>query len=148
MREIRNTERTTVVNTSSLLKTLKDNRASHLSEYQDAVEGYLEEASKRLDDEYKKGQAELNKAFKRTQEELKVFDPEKAQDTIVFCRSIQFNLMAPRNFVDAYDQAIQMMEWETRTEVELTTTEFRCFIMNKWDWMESFKVSTESYLNK
>ena len=152
MRDIRNmasdTERTTVVKTSKLLETLKENRAAHLTEYEEAVEGYLEEARAELEKQYEKAKGEVTKAFDRTSQELERFDPSKAQDTIVFCRAIQFSLTAPRNFVDAYDQAIEMMSWEQREEVELNTTEFRCFVMNKWDWMEEFRSVSEMYNKK
>lgn len=149
MRELRNmssnTERITVVKTSELLETLKKNRENHVKEYEEAVEGYLETAREKLAEQHEKAKDEVEKAFQRTTEELSRFDPEKAQDTIVFCRAIQFTLTAPRNFVDAYDQAIEMMEWETRETVELNTTEFRCFVMNKWDWMEEFKSVSGMY---
>lgn len=149
MRDIRNmssnSERTTLVDTSELLTTLKQNRENHIKEYEEAVEGYLDAAREKIAEQYKNAKAEVEKAFLRTKEELERFDPEKTQDTIVFCRSIQFTLTAPRNFVDAYDQAIQMMTWETREKVELNTTEFRCFIMNKWDWMEEFKSISQIY---
>ncbi len=150
MRAIRemsgDSERVTVVSTSKLLNTLKANRDAHVKEYKAAVEGYLEEAFIRLEKKYVEAQHELRKAFERTKHELESFDPSKASDTVVFSRGISFNLVAPRNYVDAYDQAIQMMEWETRGEVELNSTEFRCFVMNKWDWMEEFKQSTVSYI--
>ena len=152
MRDIRdmgsNNERTTVVDVGDLKEKLAENRAAHLKEYNEAVEGYLEAARAKLEDQHKKAQVELQKAYDRTTEELKRYDPEKAQDTIVFCGSIQFKLIAPRNYVDAYDQAIEMMEWETREKVELNTTEFRCFVMNKWDWMQEFKTVSEMYNSK
>ena len=149
MRDIRNmassNERTTFVNTKELLETLKKNRESHVREYEEAVEGYLDAAREKLAEQHEKAKIEVETAFQRTTEELSRFDPQKAQDTIVFCRAIQFSLTAPRNFVDAYDQAIEMMTWETRDTVELNTTEFRCFVMNKWDWMEEFKTVSEMY---
>lgn len=149
MRDIRNmassSERTTVVNTKDLLETLKKNRENHIKEYDEAVEGYLETAREKLGEQHNNAKNEVEKAFLRTKEELSRFDPDKAQDTIVFCRAITFTLTAPKNFVDAYDQAIQMMTWETRETVELNTTEFRCFVMNKWDWMEEFKTVSEMY---
>jgi hypothetical protein len=148
MRDMRNMgseERKTTVETAKLLVTLKENRKQHLEEYNEAVEGYLETAREKLDEEFKKAKGKLQNAFDRTTEELDRFDPSTASDTIVFCEGISFKLVSPRNYVDAYDQAIQMMEWETRKEVELNTTEFRCFVMNKWDWMEEFKMSTSLY---
>ena len=149
MRDIRDmgssNERTTVVETKKLLTQLRENRDTHLKEYEEAVEGYLEAARVKLGEQYEKAKKDLRVAFDRTTEELRRFDPAKAQDTIVFCRAIQFTLIAPRSYVDAYDQAIEMMEWETRDKVELNTTEFRCFVMNKWDWMEEFKSVSEMY---
>ena len=149
MRDIRNmassTERTTVVKTSDLLEKLRKNRDNHVAEYEEAVEGYLDAAREKLAEQHEKAKKEVEKAFQRTSEELSRFDPSKAEDTIVFCRAITFALTAPRSFVDAYEQAIEMMEWETRETVELNTTEFRCFIMNKWDWMEEFKSVSEMY---
>jgi hypothetical protein len=132
-------ERKIVVNTKELLETLKKNREQHLAEYNEAVEGYLSAANSKLQSQYKKAQHELEKAFNRTKQELKSYDPTNATDTIIFCRGIQFDLVAPRNYAEVYDQSIQMMEWETREAIELNSTEFRCFVMNKWDWMESFK---------
>lgn len=148
MRNMTSTERTTLVDTKTLIEKLKINRANHIKEYNEAVEGYLETAREKLNEQYEKAKQEVEKAFSRTREEIVRFDPEKAEDTIVFCRAIQFSLTAPRNFIDAYDQAIEMMEWETREKVELNSTEFRCFIMNKWDWMEEFQSVSAMYNKK
>ena len=148
MRDMSGTERSTVVNTTKLLETLRANREAHVQEYKEAVAGYLVEARQRLEGEFEKAKGELQKAFRRTQQELETFDPEKATDTIVFCKGIAFTLTAPRDYTEAYDQAIEMMEWETRETVELNATEFRCFVMNKWDWMEDFKMSTMNYVGK
>lgn len=143
---LQESDRTTTVNRLDLLKKLKNNREDHLKEYNEALEGYLEEAKVKIEQQKEKALQEVEKAYNRVNHELDNFDPEKAQDTIVFCNSISFHLVAPKNFVEAYDQAIEMMEWETNDTVELSTTEFRSFIMNKWDWMESFKMSSARYL--
>lgn len=148
MRELKNMggeERTTVVDRAKLLARLKDNRDAHVAEYEAAVEGYLSLAREKIKEQYAAALAELDKARVRAEQELEVFDPAKAQDSIVFCRGISFNLTAPRCYQDAYDQAIEMLEWDTREVVELNATEFRCFVMNKWDWMQSFKAVSETY---
>lgn len=150
MRAVKNamqddTGRTTRVLTLDLIKKLKLNRTQHLQEYNESVEGYLEIAKTKIVDKFQEAKKKLKDAYENALSELEKFDPSKASDTIVFCRGITFDLVAPRCYVDAYDQAIEMLEWETREEVELNSTEFRCFVMNKWDWMESFKSVSAIY---
>lgn len=138
-------ERVIMVKRFDLLARLKENRELHLAEYNNAVAGYLEEAKSRLEEQYKKARVGIRFALSRATAELERYDPTEAKDTIVFCKAISFTLTAPRHHVDAYDQAIAMMEWDTRDEVELNATEFRSFVMNKWDWMDEFLAVTSSY---
>lgn len=148
MRQMQNTsgvERTTRVKTAHLLDTLRKNRAKHIKNYQLAVEGYIDEAREKLMVQFKKAEEEIQKAFKRAAAELENFDPAKASDTFIFCRGLGFDLVAPRNYEEAYDQAIEMLTWETRDEIELSAAEFRCFVMDKWDWLEQFERSTSHY---
>ena len=140
-----NSERETSVHTADLLETLRANRDQHVMEYKQAVEGYLEKAKSLLSEEFGRAKVKLNESYTRAKSELELFDPEKAEDTIVFCRSIQFTLKAPRDHSDAYDQAIKMMNWESRETVMLTTTEFRCFVMNNWDWTDEFQAISGMY---
>ena len=139
-------DRKVVVNKTTLLNKLRENLARHLEDYNDAVEGYKEEAYTKLQAAKEKAQEKLEKAYSRTVNEIENFDPETASDVIVFCESIRFDLVAPKEFSDAYEQAIQMLEWEEREEVELSTYEFRCFVMDKWDWQQEFATSNARYL--
>jgi hypothetical protein len=143
-----NSERKVVVKKTRLLNALRKNLEKHINDYLEAVAGYKEEAKVKLEAEKEKAIEKLSRAYTKTLGEIDNFDPEKSTDVIVFCDSIRFDLVAPKNFSDAYQQAIEMLEWEERDEVELTTYEFRCFVMDKWDWMEDFIKSNSRYLLK
>lgn len=143
-----NNNRNITVNRNDLLTTLRTNREAHIKKYKEALDGYLEEAKTKIAEQKENALREVERASKRILNELSMFNPNKAQDTIVFCRGISFELVAPKNYSEAYDQAIEMMTWETKDEVELSTTEFRSFVMDKWDWLEDFEISSARYLKK
>lgn len=148
MRQMSSTNRTTVVDKKMLIDRLEANLDAHLKEYQEAVDGYKQEAKVKLQCGMEKAQEKIRRAYERTLLEIENFDPEQMSDVLVFCEAIRFDLVAPKNYADAYEQAIEMLKWEQRQEVELTAQEFRCFIMNKWDWMEDFVSSSARYFKK
>lgn len=141
----RGSERTSLVNVPDLLATIRENREKHIQEYKEAVEGYVFEARKTLVSQHEKALKKIATAYDLASRSLDKYDPEKADDTIVLCNSISFNLVAPRCYVDAYDQAIEMLEWDQRDQIELTAKEFRCFVMDRWDWMDDFRNVAISY---
>ena len=150
-----NSDRKVIVNRERLLKMLRANLANHLDDYTDAVddytdavEGYKEEAVAKLQVGMEKAKEKITKAYYRTLSEIENFDPSQASDVIVFCEAVRCDLVAPKNFSDAYEQAIEMLEWEERDEVELSSYEFRCFVMDKWDWQDEFVASNARYFKK
>lgn len=145
MRKI-NSDRKILVRKEALLETLQTNLHNHITDYTDAVDGYKEEAKTRLGVAKSKAEDKLKQAYARTLHEIENFDPETASDVVVFCESIRFDLVAPKNFSEAYQQAIEMFKWEERDEIELTSHEFRCFVMDKWDWQGEFLASNSRYL--
>lgn len=148
MKAMMSSDRKTVVNKELLLSKLRDNFVKHMSDYNEAVAGYKEEALTKLDVGLEKAKKNIQSAFDRAVLEIQDFDPEGARDYISFCEAITFNLVAPKKFSDAYEQAISMLEWEERKEIELSSYEFRCFVMDKWDWQEEFTTSNIRYLKK
>ena len=134
------------VNRDQLLNTLYENRQNHINIYNKTVEGYIEDATAKLDEEYEKAKIKLEETYKRTKFELENFDPEEAKDTIVFCEPISFTLTAPKTYERDYNQAISMLEWENREDVELTADEFRYFVMDEWDWSQAFTVTSGCYI--
>jgi len=146
MRKFENPDRRTVVNVKQLVGQLKKNREKHLKDYEEAVVGYKQEANSKIAAEYNLAKERLDKAYDRICKTLREdFDPSQARDYITFCESIRFELKAPRCYVEVYDQAIEMMIWEKRQTIELTDEEFRCLIMDQWDWAEDFRKTVAFY---
>jgi len=68
------TERVVKVNRIKLLDKLYENRTKHREEYLEALDGYVELATKKLDRKYKIARAELEGNFKTLQERIAKFD--------------------------------------------------------------------------
>ena len=52
----------------------------------------------------------------------------------------------PKNHVKEYDQALQMLEWEVGSRVEISATQFQQYINDDWNWMAAFN-GTSTYFN-
>lgn len=55
------------------------------------------------------------------------------------------NLPVPGDNLDEYDTAINMLEFTTNTEIELTQHQYHCYVEDKWDWQENFLTTISSY---
>lgn len=103
-----------------VLATLRKNRETHGKIVSEARIGYVEKAQKALAarlDELKSGK-------------------------IV---SLSFNLMAPLDYTKEYNTAIRALEMEVNDEIELNGAQIHCFIMDQWDWTNSFFGSNSQY---
>jgi hypothetical protein len=54
-------------------------------------------------------------------------------------------LERPVNNSDSYEQAIKLMEWETRDKIELSINDFECYVQDNWNWSRSFKTAHANY---
>lgn len=116
------------------LETIKSNRARHLEQYQEAARDYndllLKEARKvrlhyqRIIDKLMKGD-DLNTAIEYTNRNV--------------------NISPPSCHVGAYDQAIKMLEMCVDDVISLRSDEFACYIMDDWDWKDSFQRTVSAY---
>jgi hypothetical protein len=62
---------------------------------------------------------------------------------------VKLNLLdIPVSYKTEYDTAIQMLEWDTSDEVELTRQEFTQYVMDSWIWKSSFLNTTSNYTSK
>lgn len=55
------------------------------------------------------------------------------------------NLPEPEDHTDAFDTAIEMLEWEQSDTVELNMRDFTRYVQNRWEWRASFAANTEAY---
>ena len=139
-------ERTVTVNRLELLKTLRENKEKHQKEYQESVLGYKELAQEKLKEEAEKATRRIANNLEILFKRIEQFDPENPLDNdVVLLQGVHFSLQVPQDHSNAYEVAIQMAEWETKEEIELTQSQFQCFVMDEWDWMRDFKVLNARY---
>lgn len=54
-------------------------------------------------------------------------------------------LPEPRDMTQSYDRALQMLQMETRDEVELSEQEFQQFVQDDWTWKREFATTASLY---
>lgn len=109
------------VDKDRLLSTLRANREKHVSEYNEAVKIYREEACR---------------ALRRRANEI------KAEETL----SHRIDLVEPQTFAEDYDRAIAMAEWSVEETIDLDESEFRSYVLDEWAWRRAFAANTSSYI--
>lgn len=57
------------------------------------------------------------------------------------------DLQRPQDVLKLYDDAIEMVELDTRPELELTAQEFKHFWQDDWDWKRNWTASNSKYLS-
>jgi chromatin segregation and condensation protein Rec8/ScpA/Scc1 (kleisin family) len=112
--------RSVKIKTKELLEVLKENRKSHIKEFNEAWESYIVDATQ-----------QLQKMYETARDERKVI------------RGI--DLIEPKSYEDSYNTAIRMLEMSDDKVVELTSSEFTQYVEDKWNWKESFTHITSSY---
>lgn len=134
------------VNREKLLSKLQDNRKKHIAEYDEAMATYREVLLAKIDEGFETSKKQMEVQYKKVREETKNLSEEdikKQRDTIVLFSTYTVDMRVPKSYVDEYDVAIQMVEWDVRENVELTYSEFVCFVQDKWHWKSAFdEVST------
>lgn len=56
------------------------------------------------------------------------------------------DLQRPQDVLKLYDDVIEMVEIDTRKELELTAQEFKHFWQDEWDWKRTWSASNTKYL--
>lgn len=116
------------VEKDKLLETLRQNRETHVTDFNEAVVGYRVELEKSINDTF----------FKL--EELK-----KTDDDGLLTFSSRLNLVIPETHEEDYDVAIEMLEWSTDEHVDLSQHDFKCFVRDEWSWKEQFAMTSARY---
>lgn len=58
---------------------------------------------------------------------------------------LYLDLETPKNHSDDYERAIEMLDWEQADTVDLTESEFRQLVQDKWSWKGQFEMSNSFY---
>jgi len=103
-----------------LIERLEDNRAHHREIFERAVEGYKRAAIDQLHDW-------LNGV-------------EKGQLPIMISQ-----LPVPEEHTDDYDTALEMLKMSVDQEVVISQSDFRCYVLDKWEWKRRFVGTNSAY---
>lgn len=142
---------TTLVVVRRAIEHLKDNREKHIEEYQESLAGYKEKFQEKLDSVMTQVKELAEKNYSEIKERLDSLQEEdipNRPNREVLIPSLVVDLEVPRNHVEAYDEAIALLDWDNRETIELTREQFRRYILDKWDWSVGFESVTKLYKGK
>lgn len=111
--------RTILLKKEDLIKQIKENKETHIKEFNEAIIAYKEEALKQLT-------TELSRV------------KEGAVDA-------KLELVTPVNNAENYDKILQMFEWDVREEVELDQNEFNEYVQDETEFAVAAKYSNTFY---
>lgn len=113
---------------SDLVTKLKSNRIKHEKEYREAVADFRTLCKKKL-----------------TWAVSKVKEPDAKIDISKQISSLSISESAPCCYLRSYDRAITMLEMSSDTIIEVTEEDFRNYVMDEWNWKDSFTISNRGY---
>lgn len=141
-------EKVIPVDRSKLHKQLLDNKVKHVADYNEAMQTYKEVLLQRIESSFKDARYNLDKAYDKirsTTISLKDENIGKQSEVVVLLERQTLGMPVPRSYESEYDVAIEMVLWDTRDVIELTYSEFVCFVQDKWDWKAGFEEISSMY---
>jgi hypothetical protein len=111
------------VRREELLTLVKKNRDNHRAVFEKAQETYRERMIKELDSMIADA-----KAGRRIRRHISMPEPE--------------------DHTGDYDRILRMLEMSVDETLELSEYDFSRYVMDQWEWAESFAVNTLSYVKK
>ncbi len=116
--------KTVTVNKVDLLSRLQENKEIHKAAHVEAFEGWVIETHEKL-----------QTAINDLEEDSKSFETLYVEGP-------------PRNYLDEYDTAINMLNWSTEDEIDLDYQSFRQYVEDDWNWKQSWSLSNSGYIAK
>lgn len=108
------------VSKAELLKTLQTNRDNHRKIFEEALEGFRKAVVRELE-----RRLEIAKANKRV--------------------DLYIQLTQPVDQTKDYDRVIGMLNLSLDTEIELSETDYSCYVLDDWTWKKNFLTSNAFY---
>ncbi len=146
---------TVVVTKTDLLNKLEQNRDKHNALYDAAVSGYWLEAQKVVD----KRKTEFAEAIVKVENKFKYELAEvqagvTAKDTskrTTFGLYLEYQnawpLKYPVSHLEDYQRIIDMLKFSVADKIELSMTDFDCYVRNNWSWKKEFVASNFNYVS-
>lgn len=111
------------VHKDELLKKLEENRTTHRATFEAAMVVYQEKMT-----------------------ELLGTLISRARDGKIIPHRALYDLPMPEDHTKEYDLAIEMLQMETRDVLIISEQEFRQYVLDLWEWSQSFTSNTRSYV--
>lgn len=131
-----------------LIVTLQENRSGHVRAFHEAMAGYKAMALLKIEEAFRGLDARLADRKAAIIQQVESFTAETAGDFsnyFVLLEQVVVDLKVPVSYADAYDAAIDMAKFDTRSELDLSGAEFQCFCRDVWDWTNEFKSVNSNY---
>lgn len=110
------------VNKDDVLEKLEDNHTQHMADYKEAIKGWELEVHLTAEDiaSGHEVQSNLDKILRLRREK-------------------------PSSHEDDYLCAIEMLKASLDDELELSSSEFKSYMLDDWHWKQEFRMSTSRY---
>lgn len=117
--------------TEDLLKAVKDNRVTHMNEWEEAHATWKTRQVEKMEEFHR----ELEIAIAGANEAKELKWPVQSS----------FVLREPRNYKKQYDKTIRRLEMTVDTEMYLTLADFDRYVMDEWSWKNEFSATAAVY---
>lgn len=108
---------------TKLIEILKENLKNHISHYNKALEGWEDDYATQMENEVERiGNGTWN------------------GEAFLFTES------KPKSYAESYEEMISQLEHDIRDTIELYSTDYRKYVLDKWEWKKQFAASTMKYL--
>lgn len=131
------------INRQDLLAVLKDNRAKHKAEYEEAHAKWEEKALDRLTKWLKTTEKELDKVSKKIAKGKVLTQPLHEVDKYPLAK-----LPEPQSYEKDYNNAIAQVEMDSRDEITLDINTFRQWVQDEWAWAHETRLLNASYTGR
>lgn len=129
------------VEKSQLLKIVKKNKEKHDFIYNEAVNGYNEAVNNYLKKVSSEGERIKKLAVEYAKAESHGLKFDKTGLYLVDCHVPS----APVSYAYEYEKTIKKLELATAPKISLQDAEFNRYVMNNWEWRDSFLASNTVY---
>lgn len=145
-----------VMKKEELLNALLENKAKHDEVFAAAVAGYWDAAKETLD----KKRKQLDEAVTEYTQDVttqitrleKKAEEKEILPNFLSIRGLQFtvslDLQYPEDHTKDYERAIRMMQASIYDNVKLSAEDFSRYVLNDWDWRDSFIANNAFYVNR
>lgn len=110
--------------TSNLISILRENMEQHIQEYETALKGWQQDYATQLQEEFNRVHCP----------DWDGSGPWYMTDPV------------PQSYAVQYEEMISQLEHDIRDTVELTSEEYRRYVLDKWQWKESFTSISSKYI--